>query len=190
MRGRRTERFRPSPPVSLVTAEGFAGIGIDGDGGGEAHEHVAADFSLAIADVQNCFHYLKIGDAYGEFFCYPYKVTAKEMKLVGKVYNGRRLRPDDEFWLAATSLPMGHSWSLFFCQRGIELRAAASPGLENCTLMRDRGPSILLRPAADSKRVLRIYDPTSGSHYYVYVDNLGVLSASKEEAKAKLDSMI
>ena len=84
---RTNRRFIPSPPVSLVTAEGFAGIGIDGDGGGDAHAAVSADFSLAIADVQNCFHYLKIGVDYGQYFCYPYQVTAREMGLVGTMLN-------------------------------------------------------------------------------------------------------
>ena len=143
-----------------------------------------------------------IGDAYGEFFCYPYQVTAKEMGIVGHVVNGRRLAPGDNVWLAATSLPMGHSWLLCFCQRLIELRAAATPELAGCTLMRDRGPSTLLRPGgsaaakegaasgADVRHVLRVYDPMAGAHYYIYVDNLGVLSRSKEDAKSKLDGVI
>ena len=114
---RTNRRFLPSPPVSLVMAEGFANIGIDGDGGGLAHDMVGTEFSLAIADVQNCFHYLKIGDRYGEFFCYPYRVTAKEMGLVGHTIRGRRLGPCDSFWLAATSHPMGHSWSLILPAR-------------------------------------------------------------------------
>ena len=55
---RTNRRFLPSPPVSLVTAEGFAGIGIDGDGGDEAYDALSSEFALAVADVQDCFHYL------------------------------------------------------------------------------------------------------------------------------------
>ena len=51
---RTNRRFKPSPPVSLLTAEGFASIGIDCD---LDIDNIAADYSLAIADVQNCFHY-------------------------------------------------------------------------------------------------------------------------------------
>ena len=56
--------------------------------------------------------------------------------------------------------------------------------------MRDRGPSILLRPGGDSKRVLRVYDPNQGAHYYIYVDNLGVLSSDLDDARSKLDGII
>ena len=92
---RTNRRFRPSPLVSLVTSEGFADISIDGDGGSEQGQPFASQFALAIAYVQNAFHYLKIGDEYGKYFCYPYKVTAKEMGIVGHVVGGKRLGPDD-----------------------------------------------------------------------------------------------
>jgi hypothetical protein len=98
------------------------------------------------------------------------------MGIVGHTVSGKRLGPDDSFWLAAASLPMGHSWSLYFCQRSIGLRAASVPELAGCTLMCDRGPSVLLRPTASGdttepeptesavppRRVLRIYDPAMG----------------------------
>ena len=46
---RTNRRVRPSPPVSLVTAEGFANIGIDGDGGSEAGQLLVSQFAIAIA---------------------------------------------------------------------------------------------------------------------------------------------
>ena len=89
---------------------------------------------------------------------------------------------------------MGHSWSLFFCQRAIELRAASVPELVGCSIMRDRGPSILLRRAEhqgdDPRRILRVFDPSAGAHYYIYVDNLGVLSNNADDAKRRLDGII
>ena len=78
-----------------MTAEGFTGMSTDGDGGGEAYDTLSSEFALAVADVQNCFHYLGIGERYGDLFCYLYRVTAKEMALVGHVVDGRRLGPDD-----------------------------------------------------------------------------------------------
>ena len=59
---RTNRRFLPSPPFSLMTAEGFAGMSTDGDGGGEAYDALSSEFALAVTDVQNCFHYLKIGE--------------------------------------------------------------------------------------------------------------------------------
>ena len=82
---RTNRRFKPSPPVSLLTAEGFASIGIDCD---LDIDDIAADYSLAIADVQNCFHYLKIGEEYSEWFCYPYRVGAREVGLTGHIFGG------------------------------------------------------------------------------------------------------
>ena len=78
--------------------------------------------------------------------------------------------------------------------------------------MKDRGPSVLLRPteaqvahdtnkvlergqvpsapSSGMRHVLRVHDPAAGAHYYIYVDNLGVLSQSKDDAKARLDGII
>ena len=56
--------------------------------------------------------------------------------------------------------------------------------------MRGRGPSILLQPRDDARRILRISDPAAGAHEYIYVDILGVLSADKADAQAKLDGII
>ena len=166
-------RFRAAPPVSLVTAEGLANIAVDGDGGSEQARALGAGVALAIADVQNAFHYLKIGLEYGQYFCYPFEVTAKEMGLVGHIVEGVRCTPTTSFWLCASALPMGHSWSLYFCQRSLELRAARVRELDDCTIMQDRGPSVLLKQRPVGRNALRIFDPASGSHYYIYVDNLG-----------------
>ena len=99
---------------------------------------------------------------------------------------------------------MGHSWSLYVCQRSIERRAASVPELAGCTLMRDRGPSVILRPTASGdtmkpeptestvppRQLLRIYDLAMGAHYYISVDNLGIMSTSADDAKRRLDGII
>jgi hypothetical protein len=38
--------------------------------------------------------------------------------------------------------------------------------------------------------LLRIYDPAMGAHHYIYVDYLGILSTSAEDAKRRLDGII
>ena len=60
--------------------------------------------------------------------------------------------------------------------------------------MQDRGPSILLRRAGqhadDPRRILRVFDPSAGAHYDIYVHNFGVLSNSADDAKRRLDGII
>ena len=52
---RTNRRFRPTPPVSLVTAKGFANISVEGGGPGDLGAEGVAGFALASAEVQNCF---------------------------------------------------------------------------------------------------------------------------------------
>ena len=81
-------------------------------------------------------------EEYGQYFCYPFKVTAKETGLIGHLVEGL-------------------SWA-----------------------------SVLLRKPDDSRRALRIYDPSCGAHYNIYVDNLGVISHCEADARRRLEGLI
>ena len=48
----------------------------------------------------------------------------------------------------------------------------------------------MLSSRATTQRILRVFDPSAGAHYYIYVDNLGVLSNNADDAKKRLDGII
>ena len=72
-----------------------------------------------------------------------------------------------------SSLPMGHTWSLFFCQRAIEEAMWATPSLDkdtwSCVVPRSSDES---NDAESSRRAPKKF-------FYVYVDNLGILGTSR-----------
>lgn len=67
-----------------MTAEGYAGIEVENFDASCPE----LSYALAVGDVQNAFHYLKINEEYGSCFCYPFDVTAKEVGMVGEVLDG------------------------------------------------------------------------------------------------------
>ena len=68
------------------------------------------------------------------------------------------------FW---TSLPMGFTWSLYFCQKIVSSRALQVLGPRGSVEMSDRGPApVLVRSDGTGEAKL----------HYVYVDNAGVFA--------------
>ena len=49
---------------------------------------------LGVADVDNCFHRIKIKEDLGQYFVLPRVFSARELGVVGQVYDGRVLGPD------------------------------------------------------------------------------------------------
>ena len=74
---------------------------------------------LGLADMKDAFHRFKISKLYSSFFALP----EVEGQAVGAPWIGR-VCP------CFSSLPMGHTWSLFFCQKAIEEAMWATPWLE------------------------------------------------------------
>ena len=71
-----------------------------------------------------------------------------------------------------SSLPVGHTWSLFFCQKAIEEATRATPGLgkgESCVVPRPSDEGV----DAESSHC------ASERLFYLYVDNLGALGTSR-----------
>ena len=59
---------------------------------------------------------MRIDDDLAGFLTFPYRVAAGEFGITGSVVGGRKLKSSVPVWLRAGSLPMGFSWSLYFCQ--------------------------------------------------------------------------
>ena len=123
-----------------------------------------AGLHLGLADVKDAFRRFKISKLYSSFFALP-EVEGQEVgaPLVGRVCP------------CFSSLPMGHTWSLFFCQKAIEEAMWATPGLGKTEILQDTRSCVVPRPSDES-------NDTESSHrasFNVYVDNLGVLGTSR-----------
>ena len=109
--------FLPPPGVSLVALEN------DDEDPGELSG--LAGLHLGLADVKDAFHRFKISKLYSSFFALP-EVEGQEVgaPLVGRLCS------------CFSSLPMGHTWSLFLCQKAVEEAMWPTPGLGKA----ERGP--------------------------------------------------
>ena len=96
---------------------------------------------------------------------------------MGRVVGGAVLGIDDQVDICWASLPMGFSWSLYFCQQAGEHRMSEVPGLRESVLLRDRGrPGVFSFVESDEPGEEGTVLRGSGVCHYIYVDNLGVFS--------------
>ena len=113
-----------------------------------------------MADVDNCFHRIRIDEDLGQYFCLPSFFTAQELNLVGQTMHGRVLEKGDRVRVCCASLPMGFGWSLYFAQKINERKMSESSHLSKSALVN-----------ADCHNV--VFNRKSNSLYhFVYVDNL------------------
>ena len=154
----------PPPGVSLVTSEGLSRVEValenDDEDPGELSK--IAGLHWGLADVKDACHRFKISKLYSSFFALP-DVRGEEVELpwLGRVCP------------CFSSLPMGHTWSLFFCQKAFEEAMWATPGLEKAEILQDTRSCVVPRPSDEN-------DNTESSHRTAkrYVDNLNVLGTS------------
>ena len=162
---RRSNLHFTSPPgVALVTAEGLARVEVEFDGATECG--AGEGFTLGTSDISDAFHRFRIDRELSGYFCMR-AVLAGEVGLAGSRLGGRRLGADARLVPACAALPMGFTWSLFFCQEVGEAVMNDTPELAGVHRMSDRGPTAVLHPA----RPLA----SGGGAQYTYVDNLGVM---------------
>ena len=175
-------KFRDAPPVSLMTSEGLGRIEIELDqellGSGDFLENFSVHVGLS--DVENCFHRLRVPMWMSRYFCWD-AVPAKVVGLDGKQVDGVTLKPLDPIYPCAGSLCQGFSWALFFAQRANEQMCASISSLQDASLSFDKGEPIVMRVGAEKQSKL---------HYYVYVDNLGVIDTCETLVTEALDDLV
>jgi len=172
---RRANRyFRPPPGVKLCTGEGLAKIEVQlpDDFDFSDPRHLAylneLEATLGLADVKDAFHRFRIR----QFLAVYSGVGRAVANDVGARYymDGHPIDPRDEVDLCWGSLPMGFSWSLYFCQESNGSRLDDTHGLEQSQRLADRSPAAALA-AHWHDAGLR----GRGRAHYLYVDNIGVL---------------
>ncbi len=171
---RSNQLFRDPPPVSLMTAEGFGRfeLSLQHELFGDSQVHSAFEVFLGLSDVRDCFHRMRVPHWMARYFCWK-PVPAKVVGMTGKSVDGKVLGPLDPIYPCAGSLCQGFSWALYFAQMANQNIAGRVPSLRNSSLVHDRGPPVVLRVEQGGKC-------DDVRHYYVYVDNLGVLHPQKE----------
>ena len=122
---------------------------------------------MAKVDVDNCFYRLLIDHDLGRFFCLP-PIRASEAGLY--LVRGKVGDVSDLVWPHLSVLPMGFSWSLFIAQEINAATVACSNILPDARFL--TAPGVAGRIEKETDCV-----------YYVYVDNIGVISGSRETAR-------
>ena len=178
---RSNQLFREAPGVNLMTGESFGRIEVEVADSvvNDASAMCALEFFVGLSDVKDCFHRLRVPMWLSRYFCWM-PVSAKTVGLEGKKIDGRVLEPLDAVYPCAGSLCQGFTWSLCFAQRANEEQCKRIDPLRDSRLVFDRGGPIVFRIDGSMASV---------SHYYVYVDNLGVIDVSQsavEECMASL----
>jgi len=175
-------KFKDAPPVSLMTSEGLGRIELQLDEGLWQDESLCLALSVhvGLSDVENCFHRLRVPIWLSRYFCWS-AVPAKTVGLVGVELEGKVLGPLDPVYPCAGSLCQGFSWALFFAQRANEQMCQKISPLQDARLSCDRGCPIVLHVGKDHDTLV---------HYYVYVDNLGIIHTDAGVVEKALDELV
>ena len=123
---------------------------------------------LGMADVDNCFHRIRISDILGRYFTFPGLFSARELGIVGTMFHGAPLVAESQIHICCASLPMGFVWSLYFAHRMNEKRMSEAESLSKSTLVNDIGKIVVIDPF-----VSHLFD-------CVHVDNSGVIVLEEE----------
>ncbi|CAK0856443.1 unnamed protein product [Prorocentrum cordatum] len=99
-----------------------------------------------------------------------------EIGVTGRAIGGSAAPPDRRLVPACAALPMGSTWSLYFCREVGEAVMGATPGLERAHRMSDQGPTTALRPSAQLAE--------GGGAQHTCVDNLGVMGFDGAEVSS------
>lgn len=173
--------FADPPGVSLMTGEGLGKVEVvfDDTFWADISSESAWKIFVGLSDVRDCFHRMRVPGWLARFFAWE-AVPAKLVGLDGATLDGTTLKSTDAVWPCAGSLCQGFSWSLFFAQRANEHLAGLIDPLADARLSNDQGGPVVLHVGRDTY-------PTT--HFYVYVDNLGVISPEEEVVSKAMESL-
>ena len=173
--------FRDPPGVSLMTGEGLGKIEVVFEDAVWATQEMIESVStyVGLSDVRDCFHRMRVPGWMSRFFAWE-AVPAHVVGLTGQSIDGKELGHNDAVFPCAGSLCQGFSWSLYFAQRANEFLCKSITPLSEAKLSNDRGGPIVMKIGKNSEAV---------SHFYVYVDNLGVISPDRKTVVEAMDGL-
>jgi hypothetical protein len=160
--------FQKPPGAPLCSAETLASIEVVLDADCQTFGDVACtdhgDLFLGVSDVENAFHRIGIPDWLSEYFVIDVTFYAFELGLAGTTLGDRVVDPSDEVAIACTALPMGFGWAVYLCQKINEGKLGDHLTNYDSKLFNDHVGPPRIDPRCDECL-----------HYYIYVDNLGVI---------------
>ena len=121
------QRCRRPPPVRLCSGDGLGRLELPQ----EMHLHVAQ------ADVDNCFHRMRMPTEIQRWFSLP-RISAAD--LGGVRIGGEYFNDDTPVFPLLETLPMGFTWSLFFAQSAHETIVERNAGLKPADRITDFAP--------------------------------------------------
>ena len=124
---------------------------------------------LGMADVDNCFHRIRISESLRQFFVLPSDFSTRELGLVGTMYKGSVLTAASRVRLCCASLPMGFGWSMYFAQKINEARMQETTALAKSTLINDSSGAVVFEQGSPN------------IFHFVYVDNLNVIAVDEQQ---------
>ena len=150
-------------------------------------------FTLGIADVADALRRLRIDLELAEYFSFSWILPAREFGLAGTMVSGVVVSADTEVFPCSGSLPMGFSWSLYFCRRIMEKWLGSLSLTAQSRLLTERSSVAVLDVLHYQTKVVES-SPAAIKDHYAYVDNMGVCwpffgrndevaTASQDEAK-------
>ena len=164
-----------------MTAESFGRFEVEFDGEVFASPEAISKLTafIGLSDVKDCFHRLRVPMWIARFFAWE-AVPAKTVGLENTYADGKFVGPLDPVFPCAGSLCQGFSWSLYFAQKANEYLSKTTPLLAQARLLHDRGDPLVLH-------VGRLED--EADHFYMYVDNLGVVGTNHERVVEAMDAL-
>eukprot|EP00972_Heterocapsa_arctica_P077356 11408963-Heterocapsa_arctica.AAC.1 len=125
-----------------------------------------------------------------KYFCFN-AVRACNVGLIGQEVDGHTLSAQDMVFPCAKALPMGFSWSLYFCQQANERIASLAPGVGQHEAVSDKGPPMVFHLGHGANgQSLTVRDPCSPLQHYIYVDSIGVLGLEHEAVEHTLADIV
>lgn len=178
---RANQFFREPPGVSLMTGEAFGRFELEFDENTVVDDVVLSSLDIfsGLSDVKDCFHRLRVPMWLSRYFCW-YPVPAKLVGLDGCELEGRVLGALDAVYPCYASLCQGFTWSLFFAQRVNEHQCNCCDPLADARLSNDKSGPVVFHIGQDGP---------FKSHYYVYVDNLGVIGQGHSRVSDIMDNL-
>ena len=129
---------------------------------------------LAVADIDDCFHRYRMPVEMGAYFCL--QPLPPKYPPAGRGRSLTRKEALTTIWPALASLPMGFAWSVYLAQRAAETLVRSMPLCPPPALIHDRSRLVVLTPGCPPR-------------HFVYVDNIGVVSAEKGQATEAMDGV-
>eukprot|EP00439_Symbiodinium_sp_Y106_P076622 s190_g15.t2 len=173
--------FKAAPGVSLMTAESFGRFEVEFDDEIFASPEVCSKLTafIGLNDVKDCFHRLRVPLWLSRYFAWE-AVPAKTVGLENTYVDGKFVGPLDAVFPCAGSLCQGFSWSLYFAQRANEYLSKSIPMLAQARLLHDRSDPLVIHVGQAEN---------DADHFYVYVDNLGVIGTEHDRIVEAMDAL-